>query len=140
MRIAVRTIELDDPLTTIGGLDGYSSVKGLVRLHQTPVGYIDMPVTNGQCSAGSIRDAILKHLDTAIVRHLLVDALAMEPRLDGVQPADLIDAVHARERPTQPFVTVAVCTRDRPDDLRLCLDALARLDYTNHEVIVVDNA
>ena len=43
MRVAVRTIELDDPLTTIGGLDGYQSVKGLVRLHRTPIGYIDLP-------------------------------------------------------------------------------------------------
>ncbi len=140
MRVAVRTIELDDPLTTIGGLDGYHSVKGLVRLHRTPIGYIDLPVTNGQCSARTIRDAILNDLDAAIVRHLLIDALANESRPDGFQPDDLIDAAHPSEQRTQPFVTVAVCTRDRPDDLRLCLDALARLDYPSHEVIVVDNA
>jgi len=39
-----------------------------------------------------------------------------------------------------PLVTVAVCTRDRPELLAGCLDALARLDYPRYEVLVVDNA
>jgi GT2 family glycosyltransferase len=39
-----------------------------------------------------------------------------------------------------PSVTVAVCTRDRPDDLARCLDALQRLDYPGLEILVVDNA
>jgi GT2 family glycosyltransferase len=37
-------------------------------------------------------------------------------------------------------VTVAVCTRDRPEDLARCLDALARVRYESLEVLVVDNA
>jgi GT2 family glycosyltransferase len=37
-------------------------------------------------------------------------------------------------------VTVAVCTRDRPDDLATCLDSLARVEYDDLEILVVDNA
>lgn len=37
-------------------------------------------------------------------------------------------------------VTVAVCTRDRPEDLARCLDALAELRYPAVELLVVDNA
>jgi GT2 family glycosyltransferase len=37
-------------------------------------------------------------------------------------------------------VTVAVCTRDRPDDLARCLDALQALTYPALELLVVDNA
>ncbi|MDQ3556903.1 MAG: glycosyltransferase [Gemmatimonadota bacterium] len=37
-------------------------------------------------------------------------------------------------------VSVIVCTRDRPDDLRRCLGALALLDPAPHEIVVVDNA
>jgi GT2 family glycosyltransferase len=37
-------------------------------------------------------------------------------------------------------VTVAVCTRNRPDDLALCLDALVELDYPALDLLVVDNA
>ena len=40
----------------------------------------------------------------------------------------------------RPSVTVAVCTRDRPDDLVRCLDALAALRYPALELLVVDNA
>ncbi len=36
--------------------------------------------------------------------------------------------------------TVVVCTRDRPERLEQCLDALARLRYSRFEVLVVDNA
>ncbi|MEA2293215.1 MAG: hypothetical protein QOE86_854, partial [Solirubrobacteraceae bacterium] len=39
-----------------------------------------------------------------------------------------------------PPVSVVICTRDRPDDLAVCLSATARLDPPPLEVIVVDNA
>src|SRR5439155_1648979 len=34
----------------------------------------------------------------------------------------------------------AVCTRDRPDDLRRCLDGLERLAYPLLDLLVIDNA
>jgi GT2 family glycosyltransferase len=37
-------------------------------------------------------------------------------------------------------VTVAVCTRDRPDTLARCLDALQRVEHPDFHVLVVDNA
>src|SRR5690606_36648165 len=43
---------------------------------------------------------------------------------------------------TEPAVekaTVAVCTRDRPDDLRRCLDALYPYLEAGHELLIVDN-
>lgn len=59
-----------------------------------------------------------------------------------------IGSVHAEERlqlapapaAATPLVTVAVCTRDRPDDLARCLDALCQLDYPHLDRLVVDNA
>ena len=39
-----------------------------------------------------------------------------------------------------PRVSVIVCTRDRPDQLRECLDSIAALNTAPAEVIVVDNA
>jgi glycosyltransferase involved in cell wall biosynthesis len=52
---------------------------------------------------------------------------------------------HSAERdaggPVTPIpISVIVCTRDRPQLLRTCLDALMRLQYPQFEVIVVDNA
>jgi glycosyltransferase involved in cell wall biosynthesis len=38
-----------------------------------------------------------------------------------------------------PTATVAVCTRDRPDDLDRCLRALGRLPDDGQEILVIDN-
>jgi len=49
----------------------------------------------------------------------------------------------AREEPTvgpQPTVAVVICTRDRPRQLRDCLDALVQLRTRPNEILVVDNA
>ena len=40
----------------------------------------------------------------------------------------------------RPPISVVVCTRDRARTLERCLAALASIDYSGHEIIVVDNA
>jgi glycosyltransferase involved in cell wall biosynthesis len=40
----------------------------------------------------------------------------------------------------RPSVSIVVCTRERPEHLQRCLDALAPLHSAGHEVVVVDNA
>jgi GT2 family glycosyltransferase len=39
-----------------------------------------------------------------------------------------------------PLITVAVCTRGRPDDLVRCLESLHALDDPSYEILVIDNA
>jgi len=39
-----------------------------------------------------------------------------------------------------PAISVVVCTRDRPESLDRCLEALGRVRYVQHEVLVVDSA
>lgn len=41
---------------------------------------------------------------------------------------------------SQPQITVAICTRNRPALLEQCLSALAKQTYPHFEVLVVDNA
>ena len=41
---------------------------------------------------------------------------------------------------TAPFISVVICTRDRPDQLKNCLRHLSLQEYPQFEVIVVDNA
>ena len=38
-----------------------------------------------------------------------------------------------------PPITVVVATRERPESLAACLDSLARVEYPNFEVLIVDN-
>ena len=39
-----------------------------------------------------------------------------------------------------PFISVIICTRDRPDQLKTCLGGLAGQQYPRFDVVVVDNA
>jgi glycosyltransferase involved in cell wall biosynthesis len=94
----------------------------LVRLHGTPLGYLDAPA-----------EAVP---DTALLRRLAVARLSREiwrahraRRLAGVAPAEE-DAL---------CITAVVCTRDRPRQLEGCLASLSSQDYASYELLVVDN-
>jgi glycosyltransferase involved in cell wall biosynthesis len=61
------------------------------------------------------------------------------------EPADghllaRIAAEEQRAAPAQHDASVVICTRDRPDELRRCLDSLPQQTQRPREVIVVDNA
>jgi GT2 family glycosyltransferase len=61
-----------------------------------------------------------------------------------VAPRPGLPAVHIVDPGTAPVrfegrVSVVVCTRARPEPLATCLASLARLDDSDHEILVVDN-
>ncbi|HET9074344.1 MAG TPA: glycosyltransferase family 2 protein [Solirubrobacteraceae bacterium] len=59
----------------------------------------------------------------------------------GLGHADCpVRAARARAAGSGPPISVLLCTRERPDDLRRCLESLLLLEYGDYEVIVVDNA
>jgi glycosyltransferase involved in cell wall biosynthesis len=85
--------------------------------------------------AGDVDAIVGRELGAAIREHLDRDGLprAVAPGLPMVPPAACAVPVDT------PPVTVVVCTRDRPDELRDCVGRLLDLDYPAYEVIVVDN-
>ena len=139
-RIKMVDIELSSPLATIEGLDGYEALQGLVRLHGTPIGYVKVPVTNGDCTGTAVSKAILKQHSLTIIRHLLCDALVGFSDPGQLKIADLFNVSHQDYNGPLPLATVAVCTRDRSTDLSRCLDSLSRLDYPNLDILIVDNS
>ncbi|MEO8285654.1 MAG: glycosyltransferase [Chloroflexota bacterium] len=137
--IKLAEVEFSQPLPTIEGLDGYATLKALVRLHGTPIGFVKLPVDAGKCTGPALRKSILHDLSWGILQHHLADLLA-GPRPNGLQLDDLNNAPHIEYHGDLPMVTVAVCTRDRAADLARCLEALSLIDYPSFEVLVVDNA
>lgn len=138
--IKIVDIELSRPIPTIEGLDKYMRVKGLVRLHGVPIGYVNAPITLGCCTAESLSKLILEQHSWGIICQLLKNGLAAPQRLEDLTLENLIDLPPVEYSGEWPLVTVAVCTRDRPDDMRLCLEAINKLDYPNLDILVVDNA
>ncbi len=137
-------MELSRPLEPLSGLEGYAAVLALVRLHGEPLGYARAPVSDGSCHLASLLDHFLARHERELVR-------AVARRWTGIPPAarapftaeslPLLARRHPARNPGRvPSVSVAVCTRDRAEDLEQCLEALLRLDPAPLEIVVVDNA
>ena len=131
-------VELTAPLQPLAPLDGYGSVRALVRLHGVPLGCVTVPVRDGRIAARALEDAIAAEVVPAALAHLLDDHLHGAPWRGTV--ADLVARACPGGDAPLPLVTVAVCTRGRPALLARGLDALARLDYPALDLLVVDNA
>ncbi|NJK53528.1 MAG: glycosyltransferase family 2 protein [Leptolyngbyaceae cyanobacterium SU_3_3] len=138
-RIKVIDIELDRPLETVTNLGGYQALQGLVKLHGSPIGYVQLPVQKGQCTASAIYQAIFPHYADAIIRQLVSDRIA-NPTLQSWQISDLLNFVPVRNFACLR-VTVAFCPhRSTGSSLTKSLTALDQLDYSNLEVLVIENA
>lgn len=126
MATAVLDLELDGLPRGISGLDArYRRALILLRWHRQPVGSVTLPVRDGQIDETTLLAAVRQSTGKALWYHLIHERLGWRP--GPPQPFAL------------PLATVAICTRDRPDDLRRALDALMRLPDHGQEILVVDN-
>ncbi|MBA2441545.1 MAG: glycosyltransferase [Rubrobacter sp.] len=139
-RIKVVDVELDAPPIPLESLEGYGGLRALVRLHGTPIGFVELPLSDAGFTAEDLRRIILRRLAEPIVRDHLRDMVESPLPPDGVGVEELPYVSHPVSGGESPLITAAVCTRDRPEDLKLCLDSLVRLDYPRLEILVVDNA
>ena len=138
--IKVVDIELSQPITSLEGLGSYMGVQGLVRLYGVPLGYVKAPVTLGCCPASILKVLIREQCHTAITRHVIGNGLTAPQGLAGLTWDEFITFEPDLNPQEWPWVTVAVCTRDRPEDLQRCLDGLCQLDYPHLDLLVIDNA
>jgi glycosyltransferase involved in cell wall biosynthesis len=126
MPVAVLDLSFEQLPESIDGLDGYRGVLILIRLGGRPAGQALLPVANGKvCGGNNLRDAVLSTASWSFWENWLYHYLD-----------------YSKQEPLQsqmPSATVAVCTRDRPADLRRCLDAIMRLPDDGQEVLVIDN-
>ena len=139
-RIKVLDIELSYPLANIEGLDGYAELEGLVRMHGKLIGKVQVPIVGDYCPAKTVVDAILEQHSQRIARHFLLNNLATPSQGNQWCINNLLNVAQPTYSLPLPLVTVAVCTRDRPADLAMCLEALKSLNYSNLDILVVDNA
>ena len=140
-RIKVVDIELSRRIEDITDLEGYDGLKGLARLKGTPLGYIDLPIQRGVCSATSLCAAVHRSLTEQTLRTVIRQRLDQQPAAPtDAEPTTSPTAFDTGPTGGWPRVTVAVCTRDRTAQLADCLRSLSELAYDNLELLVVDNA
>lgn len=137
--VKVIDIELSNRLQEIKDLDKYEGLQVLVRLYGEPLGYFRIPLAGSSVSAETLARIISKKFYQKILSTSLQNAL-FHPLLAGVSSESFRQYKPHSDGLAMPFITVAVCTRNKTEDLRLCLESLKALDYKNYEVLIVDNA
>jgi len=150
------TVDLGKPLpAVIENAEHYEYVQAIIMRYGIPVGQVlidnrRLPVLADQLRSEIVRQLSGRLLDKADYRDTAEFAVAIghAPQTRPVPPAfrdepelaDLLPALKPRGG-QRFFLSVVVCTRDRPDDLRRCIRALVNLEGGRHrvEVVVVDN-
>ena len=116
---------------------GYRAARVLVRWRGIPVGTVHAPVVGDRVRVADIVPAITRRLGPNLGPEVAARALRSGR---GGKPLRFEDAPLPPESAPGPTISVVICTRDRPDDLEICLASINRLTPAPQEVIVVDNA
>jgi GT2 family glycosyltransferase len=125
MTTAVVKYELEKWPASIEGLAGFDQAFILLCLHGQVAGGFFAPLKAGTVSSQELGKAAHNVDFKSLRRRWLATHLGLE-------------APHMRE--AAPKGSVAVCTRDRPEDLRRCLASLAEMPDDGQEIICVDSA
>lgn len=134
--------ELSDggpPRAVVPADPAQTRARVLVRLHGEPLGYLVVDLVDGVVDMGQLTDAVRRELLGPASEHLAAEGLA------PLRGAGELEVPAAMSRcPSlvdgDELVSVVVCTRDRSDVLRHCLESLRDLTYPALDVVVVDNA
>jgi glycosyltransferase involved in cell wall biosynthesis len=112
----------------------FAHTRLLVRRGQQVLGYVHLDTPPQRLTTDAVRNAAAGYLaaaiDPAAAGHA-ADHGAADPGAAGAGPSDAA---------AQPSVTVAICTRDRPESLGRCLASLADVRHPGLDILVVDNA
>ena len=147
------TIDLERPFPSqIPDAANYDAVWAIVRRRGIPIGQIDIDNCRTPVLAVQLRSEIVRQLGKFLLHRQdaqspqfseevgctarpIAGRWAAEPELANLLPA------LAPKFGQSFFLSVVVCTRDRPKDLRKCLETLEKLEPGRHqlELIVVDN-
>lgn len=125
---------------------GQEAARVLVRYHGHPMGYLTLPMEGAHPDGQLCRAAAIAQLGAAIDAHQMADGLLrfdhrgddadeVQSPLSATAGAPCPGAV-----PSGESFSVVVCTRDRGEGLRDCLQMLRKLTYRDLEIMIVDNA
>jgi GT2 family glycosyltransferase len=142
------TMDLDRPLRDVvmptprsGGR--YARCLVLVRLHEDPLGVVEVDVVQGRVRAPDVAEAVFSSLRSELTDHVRHNSCSAPPAsLQALLRTGLGNLCRGAQRTCDgalPPVALIIPTAGRPDDIRRCLARLAVLDYPHLDIVVVDN-
>lgn len=123
MATVVLDLRINPIPNIITGLEAYNKAYVVFRFDDIPVSGLWFDVESGNLDLKKHIPYILKSSEGG-----LTDALIR------------IEKEENKANVEYPLATIAVCTRNRTDDLKKCLESLMALPDSNQEIIVIDNA
>lgn len=124
MRYQILDLELSRPLPDVALSQGEGGVALLVRREGRPVAFVMKKLRAGTAlTPGELAQLIADKTAPEIIAAAIADELRGE-----------------RGEQDDLGLTIAVCTHDRTDDLRACLESLLAIRRESDELLVVDNA
>ena len=116
----------------------------LVRLFTEPIGLLSLTPGEHGLTAAQVAQEIVAEFGSQLRERFLDCDIPWTGSLptDGLNPGRRPSFLAGRDRAIAegPEITVAVCTRDRPDDLARALDGIHAQRYPRLRTLVVDNA
>lgn len=125
MPYTITQIEVTEPLPTVSLSELDTGIAVVVRRNDKPIGFIMQALpANSILSPDDLAELIVKEVGTKILQESIKEELT---KPSSCQPLSL---------------TIAICTKDRPDNLARCLNSLLLLQPVVEfmEILVVDNA
>jgi O-antigen biosynthesis protein len=138
-------VELTEPLPAVSWDGRHRRVWVLGRLHGEPVGTCVVPLGAEGLTPGQLGALLWAELREPVTGRFAAAGVPLPGTLAGEGLAAGAAAWPFLRRRREvlaaaPFISVVICTRDRADQLEICLRQLDRQEYPRFEVVVVDNA
>ncbi len=139
-RVKCAELELAEPIPEFRDLDGYHFLQLLLRWHGRPCGIVKVPVRRDRCTPDHIIESLTLGQFTGLIQQLVSLAIRHPVSPDDWKLDHFLSLPPLPAPAALPTITVAVCTRDRSEDLKICLESIHRLRHRPMEILVIDNA
>jgi glycosyltransferase involved in cell wall biosynthesis len=124
MAVAMLDVDLSGEVAGVSDLERYTGAFVVVRFRAVPVGHCWLPIVDGRLAGEHLVQRALAAAMPALSRRWVEHRLRQAERRASCQ---------------LPSATIAVCTRDRAEDLARSLRAVTEIAGRDHPVLVVDN-
>jgi glycosyltransferase involved in cell wall biosynthesis len=143
MPTAILDCDFDALPEVVTGLAAYRAARVLVRLEGSPAAWVWVPVEDGCVQGAAIQRALReagRTKDGCVFWHAVAQRQLARPggMLDAA--VQRTPSLHTYDAAHLPSATIAICTRDRPQDLLRCLHSLLRMPLEGQDILVVDSA
>ncbi|UKO97246.1 glycosyltransferase family 2 protein [Nostoc sp. UHCC 0870] len=126
MAYKIQEIEVTEPLPTVSLSPDETGIALIVRRKDRPIGFVLQALpAKSVLSSAEIAQLITPEISSKLIQEYLLEELD-----------------YCVAQTPFPSLTIAICTKDRPENLTRCLQSLQELatQITGLEILVIDNA